>query len=190
MPMPPDNRKRHRLTARQQAFIKEYLIDLNASRAGRAAGYSAFSAARMSTQNLDNPMIKAAIQEAMDQRAQRTEITADRVLQEIAVSAFYDPADIASQQMRGPEDIAALPESVRRCIVGWSWDRKGNFTLRLANKLDALDKLGRHLKLFVERHEHAGPDGGPIQQESKLDVSGLTVDQLRAVSAIRVPEAD
>ena len=53
-------------------------------------------------------------------------------------------------------DIRDLPEDVRRAIAGWSWDKEGRFTVKLADKSKALDQLGKHLKLFVDRVEHTG----------------------------------
>jgi phage terminase small subunit len=48
---------------------------------------------------------------------------------------------------------AGLPETVRRAIVGWGWDRNQNFTLKLADKFKALDQLARHLSLYNDRLE-------------------------------------
>lgn len=147
------------MTPKQQQFVREYLIDLNATQAAIRAGYAKRSAGQQADDLLKNPEIAAAVQQGMDRRAKRTDITADRVLTEIAHMAFYDPADIASKPMSGPGDIANLPESVRRAIVGWGWDKQGNFTLKLSPKTPALDQLGRHLKLFTDVVEHKGLNG-------------------------------
>jgi phage terminase small subunit len=58
--------------------------------------------------------------------------------------------------MSGPQDIPNLPEEVRRAIVGWGWDKAGNFTLKLADKNAALTNLGRHLGMFTDKVEHSG----------------------------------
>lgn len=79
--------------------------------------------------------------------------------------AFYDPGEIAAADIRSPADVAKLPAELRRAIIGWSYDRGGNFTLKLAAKTPQLEMLGRHLKMFTDRHEHTGADGGPIQAE-------------------------
>ncbi|WP_213431657.1 terminase small subunit, partial [Paenibacillus dendritiformis] len=72
------------LTAKQKAFVQEYLIDLNATQAAIRAGYSAKTARKIGAENLTKPDIQKAIQEAMERREKRTEITQDRVLQELA----------------------------------------------------------------------------------------------------------
>jgi len=78
------------LTDKQKRFVEEYLVDLNATQAAIRAGYSAKTAGSIGEENLKKPEIAAAIQEAMDARSKRTEITADRVLQELAKIGFAD----------------------------------------------------------------------------------------------------
>jgi phage terminase small subunit len=153
------------VTPRQSAFVREYLIDLNATQAAIRAGYSAKSAEVTASRLLSDAKVAAAVQAGMDKRANKLEISADRVLEEISRMAFYDPATLGISGIHGPADIAKLPEDVRRAIVGWSWDKAGNFTLKLADKLNALDKLGRHLKLFTDKVEHTGKDGASLADE-------------------------
>ena len=71
------------LTPKQQLFIDEYLIDLNATQAAIRAGYSESSAQQIGAENLSKPVIAAAIQEALDRRAKSVQITAEDVLQSI-----------------------------------------------------------------------------------------------------------
>jgi hypothetical protein len=85
---------------------------------------------------------------------QTTDVTPERVIEEMAVVAFFDPAEIIAQKIETPEDIAKLPEHVRRCIVGWKWDKFRNLVLILADKLSALDKLAKHLGLYQADAPH------------------------------------
>lgn len=78
------------LTPKQQRFVGEYLVDLNATQAAIRAGYSARTAGKIGSENLSKPEIAAAVSAAQDERAKRTGITADRVLQELALIAFGD----------------------------------------------------------------------------------------------------
>lgn len=82
------------LTARQEAFVREYLIDLNGTQAAIRAGYSARSASVTAAENLAKPNVQVALQKAQLARAQRTEITADRVLKEIWAIAIADPREL------------------------------------------------------------------------------------------------
>ena len=80
--------QRTKLTAKQEAFCQEYLIDLNATQAAARAGYSPKTAHVIGQENLRKPAISARIGEAMAERERRVHITQDRVLQELARLAF------------------------------------------------------------------------------------------------------
>ena len=68
------------LNAKRAAFVREYLVDLNASGAARRAGYSARTSDRTGYDLLRNPEIQAAVQTALQERAQTTQVTADMVI--------------------------------------------------------------------------------------------------------------
>lgn len=146
------------LTPKQSLFVKEYLVDLNATQAAIRAGYSEKTASQIGEENLRKPDIAREVELAMEKRGKRTGITADRVLVEIERLALYDPKDFL--HIRGPEDIAELPEEVRRAITGWKWDRQGNFLISFA-KETALQMLGKHHGLFTEKQiiDHTSSDG-------------------------------
>lgn len=138
------------LTPKQAAFVREYLIDLNATQAAIRAGYSQKTANEQGARLLANVSVRFDLNLAMKERGERTKITGDRVLMEIERLAMFDPKDLT--QLTGPRDIADLPEDIRRAIVGWGWDKNGNFTVKMA-KEKALEMLGRHHKLFTDKIE-------------------------------------
>jgi phage terminase small subunit len=82
------------LTPKQQRFVEEYLIDLNATAAARRAGYSIRTAEATGWENLRKPEIAAAIAAALAARSERTQIDADWVLKRLAHEAEADLADI------------------------------------------------------------------------------------------------
>ena len=82
-----------KLTAKQQRFVEEYLCDLNATQAAARAGYSQRTAPKIGPENLQKPAIAAQIQNGLHLRARRTEVTADKVLKELAIIGFSDMAD-------------------------------------------------------------------------------------------------
>lgn len=94
------------LTEKQRRFVAEYLVDLNATQAAIRAGYAAKRADAMGYENLRKPEIAAAVAEAMQQRAKRTEITQDRVLQELARIAFFDLRKLYREDgsMKSPDE--------------------------------------------------------------------------------------
>ena len=88
------------LTPKQTRFVQEYLIDLNATQAAIRAGYSAKTAFAIGHENLSKPNIAAAITEAQAKRAERAEITADRVLEELGEIGFADKLPATGCSMR------------------------------------------------------------------------------------------
>jgi len=69
-----------KLTHKQQRFIDEYLLDLNATKAAIRAGYSAKTARQMGAENLSKPAISRAIADAMQQRSAQARIDSGWVL--------------------------------------------------------------------------------------------------------------
>jgi phage terminase small subunit len=166
------------LTPKQAAFVREYLVDLNATQAAIRAGYSAKTAASIGEENLRKPDIKAAIAVAMAERAKRTEVTADRVVQELAKLAFSDIRRIArwektpiGEAIEGkpapPEvtllhlvDSADLDDDAAASISEIKATKYGP-AIKVHSKRDALVDLGRHLGLFKPiQVAITDPDGG------------------------------
>lgn len=82
------------LTPKQAQFVREYLVDLNATQAAIRAGYSSATAGSVGHENLNKPEIAEAIAKAQGERAERTEITADMVLQELWAIATANPNEL------------------------------------------------------------------------------------------------
>ena len=147
------------LTAKQERFVQEYLVDLNATQAAIRAGYSPKTAYSMGQRLLKNVEVKAAIKAAMEKRSQRVEITQDRVLQEYARLAFFDPRKLFLENGK-PKDINELDDDTAAALVGLDvmeeYEGSGEDRVfvgytkkyKLANKLGALDSLGKHLGMF------------------------------------------
>ncbi|SAL59552.1 terminase small subunit [Caballeronia peredens] len=143
---------------KQQVFVTEYLKDRNAMQAAIRAGYSAASAHVTSAKLMKNAEVKAAIDAKTAKVLNKLEVSVERILQERARMAFYDPADIARERLRKPEDIANLPEDARRVVAGWDYDAKGKMRVKLADKNASLTALEKHLNMY---RDDAG-DGSPL----------------------------
>ena len=106
------------ITPRQQRFVLEYLIDLDAKAAARRAGFSARSRP-YSSQLMRNPEIARAIAQAMTERAERTGITRERVLAEYARIAFVDLSQLADWDDEGAVllDAAQIGEDAAAAIA-------------------------------------------------------------------------
>ena len=92
-----------KLTNKQKTFVEEYLVDLNATQAAIRAGYSEKTAAEMGYENLRKPQITKAIQAAAEERSDRTEVTADNVLAEIASLAFAEEGITDNSKLKALE---------------------------------------------------------------------------------------
>lgn len=75
------------LNPRQQRFVAEYLVDLNATQAAIRAGYSKRTARSVGSENLAKPDIAAALAEAMTEKVETIEISSDLVLQGLLTEA-------------------------------------------------------------------------------------------------------
>lgn len=153
-----------RLTEKQARFVAEYLVDLNATEAAKRAGYSEKTAYSIGFENLRKPEIQEAIQAAMDARAQRTGITQDRVLQELAAIGFSKTTDFVRINENGrviltPTDN--LTEEQQRTVASIKEGKHG-VELRLYDKLGALHLLGQHLGMFTGKgdQQNETPDDG------------------------------
>jgi phage terminase small subunit len=133
------------LTPKQSRFVEEYLVDLNATQAAMRAGYSARTANEQGARLLANASVRDAVQEAMNSRSERTEITTDYVLAGIREIAERCLQRAPVMVGRG-EDRAQMIDEQGRHV--WTFDSTG------ANK--AFENLGKHLKLFTDRVEHSG----------------------------------
>lgn len=163
------------MTKKQKRFIEEYLIDLNATQAAIRAGYSPDTAKAIGCENLTKPDIRAHIDRAMAERSKRTGVNADRVVQELAKIAFVnateviDPKTATVREDALPEDTAAI-QSVKVKTFGEDGLER---EIKMADKLKALEMLGRHLGMFKDKLELSGQVG------INNPYAGLTTEELK-----------
>lgn len=170
---------------KHERLCQEYLIDLNQTEAAKRAKYSANTAAQQASRLFNNVKIQARIAELMAQRNERTRVTQDRVVKELAMLGFSDlqnyitiDALTGAIQAKGFED---MPPNESRALKAIKEDRaikedangKGvtvydKVSFVMHDKIRALEILARHLGMLVERHELMGEDGGPIKIEYVL----------------------
>lgn len=178
MPSAKTPRDGSALTPKQAQFVREYLIDLNATQAAIRCGYSAKTAYSQGQRLLKDVEVSAAVEEAMAKRAERTEITADRVLQELAKLGFADIRRIfAGGNLLDPsdleDDIAAAVQSVEvitRRTPGEENQVEHVHKIKLADKIGALTQIGRHLGMFTDKVD-ANVSGGVT-----VNISGPDAD--------------
>lgn len=155
------------LTGRQALFCREYIIDLNSTQAAIRAGYSEKAAAVIGHENLRKPNIQAEIQRLQSGRAEKLEITADRVLQELAKIGFADIRDIVSWEKTGVDEDGKpahslsligsdeITDNTAAAIREISEGPTG-LKIKMHDKQAALLNIGRHLGMFKDKVEHSG----------------------------------
>lgn len=143
-----------KLTAKQQRFCDEYLIDLNATQAAIRAGYSPKTAEQAASRLLTIVKVSDEIKREMAERSKRTGINQDRVVQELAKLAFVNIADVVDldnatvRRSATDEDLACI-QSVKMKPSEFGTERE----IKLYDKKASLELLGRHLGMFKDKLE-------------------------------------
>lgn len=186
------------LTKKQQLFVDEYLIDLNATQAAKRAGYSEKNSFKIGSELLQKTTVSEAIQRRMKDRRARTEITQDKVLLELSRIAFANGSDYAKVvektriveitdsagkvvdekeiKYKGVDvtETSELDPEKLHAIAGIKTTNTG-IEVKLHDKLKALELIGEHLGMFAKKLnvDHSGKidTGNPF--------AGLTTEELR-----------
>ena len=174
-----------KLTARQERFVAEYLVDLNATQAAIRAGYKERSARQTAARMLTNDDIASAIASGKQKQAVALDLNATRVLAEIMRLAFVDVRKLFHEDgslkpiQEWDSDVSAAVAAVDVVEMAGAAKIGGDDGLshipmylkkvKLWDKRASLELLGKHLALFKERVEHTGLDGGPIQQVTRIE---------------------
>lgn len=167
---------------RHEEFCQQYLVDLNITKATKRAKYSKKTARTIGSKLLTRIDIQDRIAELKKEREERTKVTQDRVVRELALIGFSDLANYididpntGAIRAKGFEE---MPAEESRALQSIKEDRvikedaKGDkvtvydkVSFKTHDKIRALEILARHLGMLVERHEVTGEDGGPVKIE-------------------------
>lgn len=187
------------ITEKQKRFADEWLVDLNGTRAYKAAYPSVKkdeTAKAAASRLLTNVNVKVYIQERQKEREKRTEITQDSVLHELALIAFAKASDYArvvekdamvevdgnmvpvldedgnQVKYRTVEPILTdeLTEDQKKAIAVIKKGRDG-FEIKPYSKIQALELLGKHLGMFTEKVE--------VKNTTPNAFEGLTTEELK-----------
>lgn len=179
---PPTNTKRGKtkktktpkdpntLPPKEHIFCQEYIIDFNGARAARTAGYSEKTADKQAYQLLEKPRVHAEITRLISERVKRTQITADRVLLELASIAFADLREFGQWDDEGrlslipSENLAPAQTRAVRTVKFTRVKKKGfveeeHMEFSLHDKLSALDKLAKHVGLYRDSGDNGKQSG-------------------------------
>lgn len=146
----------------QEKFCVEYLVDMNGTKAALRAGYSEKGAATQSVRLLKNAYICSRIKILLDESLARTKINADKVLTELLKLATSDVRKLFDENGKMKpiheldDDIAPAISSIE---IDEIWEGLGRDRVQVGetkkvkfwDKPKALELLGKHLALFVDR---------------------------------------
>lgn len=180
------------LSATDELFVAEYLKDLNgmaAYRRSRPNGSKITdgTAKVKASQKLAKPHIAELVKKALEERRNRVNLDADRILEEVGRLALSDMRRAFDEHGKlldprdWPDDVAAAIASVESAEEGGGKDGRPLVMVRKIRAWDkpsALQLAMRHLGMLVDRKEVSGPGGGPIKSE--IDVSMTPAEAYRA----------
>ena len=155
------------LNPKQERFVAEYLVDLNATQAAIRAGYSAKTAGVQGFDLLKKPEIAAAIESLRNEHAKNTGLTVERVLTEAMRLAFFDIRKLTDAE-GNPIPINQLDDDTAAAIQGLELatervrgDDEGVETVvrkyKIADKNAAVERLFKHLGLFQKDNDQNNP---------------------------------
>jgi phage terminase small subunit len=148
-----------KLTPKQQRFVDEYLVDLNATQAAIRAGYSQKTARAIGAENLTKPDIAAAIEASRAKATEKAELSVGWVLESLRAVAKRCMQSEPVLDKRGDPVMVETP----------SGDLAPAYTFQAPAANRSLELLGKYLGMFPDKVEHTGKDGGPIQTEDLSD---------------------
>jgi len=166
--------------ARHERFCQEYIIDLNGSKAYERIGGSKRTARVQASQLLAKVNIQDRIAELKAERAKATKTTQQRVVEELKLLAFSDFRDYGTIEnplhtrdgnrlkLKTFEEIEEGKTRAIQSIKETIGEKSIQLNFKLHGKIPALELLGKHIGMFVERMALTGEDGGPIRIEYVL----------------------
>ncbi len=136
------------LRPKHQRFVEEYLTDFNATQAAIRAGYTKRSARQVAQRLLTNDDILEAVEARRDRLTQQRDLTAERVLHQLACVCFADIRKLFDARGRALKPYQLDPHTAA-AIAGIEYNGK-TFKYRFSSRTEALNLAGRYFKLFRE----------------------------------------
>jgi len=142
------------MTPKQKLFIQEYIVDWNATQAALRSGYSGKTAFRIGAENMQKPVIREAIEFAIKERSERTQLKADSVLKELSHIVFFNikrifTVDGRLKSLNEIEEADAAAISSMEVVEKMDGDMIVKVTkIKLHDKNKAIDSALRHLGMY------------------------------------------
>jgi len=184
--------KLSKLMPHHWVFMRAYVRTMNATQSYMEAfpGVQPSTAATAGSRLYADPLIQQELKVLLDNYAKKMDISVERVLGELAKVAFVDASELFEEtdggcgvRLKTPKEWeGVLASAIQSVEVETIYERTGKtkrvvghlHKIKLYDKLSALEKLGKNLQLFVERHELTGKDGKdlfPKDKSAEIDVA-------------------
>ncbi|WP_440997654.1 terminase small subunit [Arhodomonas sp. SL1] len=185
-----------RITDKQEAFAREYLVDLNASQAAIRAGYSLKTAGQVGHQLLGKPAVAERIAELKAERERRLEVNADTVVRELARIGLMDPRKLFHADGT-PRAVTELDDATAAAIHSLEVARIGNSEVevgqvlkyRLSDKVAALDKLMKHFGMYEQDNRQRGDPMREFLEAIAQAPESTPAGRIKASEAARVGDS-
>lgn len=154
-----------KLTDKQEAFCREYIIDLNATQAAIRARYSEKTAKEIGSENLSKPNVQARLQELMSDRQDSLKVSAEYVLRRLKEIDELDVIDIMLDDLSDFRPLSEWPKTWRTSISGIDLNKMVNGNdepietlvkkIKWPDKTKNLELIGRHVTVKAWDKEEA-----------------------------------
>lgn len=151
------------LSPKERRFVAEFLKDQNAKQAAIRAGYSPKTSETQGPRLYRKVQVRAAIDTELAKIQEKAGVTQERILNALLNIAEIDPRKLFHRDGT-LKKIHELPDDVALTIASIESDElKGHLKkIKFWDKPKALELLGRHLKMFVDRNEITDGSGAPV----------------------------
>lgn len=162
------------LEDKQEMFCREYLKDLNGTQAAIRAGYSAKTARQISDNLLSKVDIQTFIDSLKEKRADKLEISAEKVLAELAKIGFSDLKDFLNNDysLKNLDQIdtskSGAIQSIQKEIIQGETYTNTTVKFKLHDKLSALEKIAKHIGFFEKDNEQQNKVVYPAPSEERI----------------------
>ena len=159
------------LTARQEAFCREYLVDYNGQRAARAVGYAHRNARITASQNLTHPNIQKELARLSAPLRAKAALKASDVLELIQAVANGDVRELFEKPEGEVETIKQMRDlghDEQRLVAGYKRKADGSVEVRFESRMRAAELLAKHFGLLKEHIQLETATGLSLEEQEKI----------------------
>lgn len=164
-----------KMTDLQRRFAEEYVVDYNATKAGKRAGIQGDNVNVTAWQMLQLPDVQEYVSQMQDEAAKRCQVSKDELLQEFKKIGFsniknYLHNDLDAKYLSEIENPEAI-KGIKKTVKHFEGGSEVTVDVTLHDKLSALTSIGRHIGFFSEDNKQRNPNTPlmPLDPLSNVD---------------------